>query len=75
MYYAPSGILSQRYLSRTLEIVGADRLMFSQDSQYQSSVNGGARTFVVESGPSLTDKEAFAHGTWDTRHQLLTARS
>ena len=65
VYYTPSGILSQSYLSRTVEIVGADRLMFSQDWPYQSSVKGGARAFVEGSGLSKADKEALAHGTWE----------
>ena len=65
VYYTPSGIFSPSYLSRTIEIVGADRLMFSQDWPYQPSVNGGARTFLEQAVLPQQTKEAIAHGTWE----------
>lgn len=65
VYYTPSGIFSQQYLSRTIEIVGVDRMMFSQDWPYQSSVNQGARAFLEQAQLSAKEKEAIAHGNWD----------
>lgn len=65
VFYTPSGILSQSYLSRTVEIVGAGRLMFSQDWPYQSSKDKGARTFLEEANLTDAEKEAVAHGTWE----------
>jgi predicted TIM-barrel fold metal-dependent hydrolase len=65
VYYTPSGIFSQRYLSRTLELVGVDRMMFSQDWPYQSSRNNGARAFLEQAALSKEEKEAIAHGNWE----------
>jgi predicted TIM-barrel fold metal-dependent hydrolase len=65
VYYTPSGIFSQQYLSRTIEIVGVDRMMFSQDWPYQGGIEHGARTFLEQAELSVADKEAIAHGNWD----------
>jgi len=66
VYYTPSGIFSQHYFSRTIEIVGADRMMFSQDWPYQSSIDKGARAFLEQqSSLSREEKEAIAHRNWD----------
>lgn len=65
VYYTPSGIFSQTYLSRTIEIVGVDRLMFSQDWPYQKSVEKGARNFIENAMLSGEEKNAIAHGNWE----------
>ena len=65
MYYTPSGIFSQSYLSRTIEIVGAERIMFSQDWPYQASSQGGARVFFDQAALPQASKEGIAHGTWE----------
>jgi uncharacterized protein len=70
LYVTPSGMWSQSYLQRTLEIVPAERLLFSTDYPYQYRPGGGPRSFLQ--GTSLTpeQKELFAHGNWER----LTAR-
>lgn len=65
VYYTPSGIFSQHYFSRTIEIVGAERMMFSQDWPYQSCGEKGARTFLEQASISTVEKEAIAHGNWE----------
>lgn len=40
-YYTPSGILSQRDLRRTIETVGAERVMFSADYPYKYAMELG----------------------------------
>lgn len=65
VYYTPSGIFSQQYFSRTIEIVGVERMMFSQDWPYQSCGEKGAQTFLAQASISEAEKEAIAHGNWE----------
>jgi uncharacterized protein len=53
-----------------MEIVGAERLLFSTDYPYQYRPGGGARRFLKEAALSPADRDAFAHGNWER----LTAR-
>jgi hypothetical protein len=39
---APSGILSHRYLRWALEVVGAGRIVFSTDYQFEAASQGAA---------------------------------
>jgi len=65
VYYTPSGIFSPSYLAWTIDVVGVDRLMFSQDYPYQFSPNGGARAFLETSNLSDADKARIAYGNWE----------
>ena len=65
VYVTPSGMLSQRYLSWALDVMGADRILFSTDYPYVPIPDGGARRFLEEAGLSLVDGERIAHGNWD----------
>jgi predicted TIM-barrel fold metal-dependent hydrolase len=61
LYVTPSGMWSQSYLQRTLEIVGPERILFSTDYPYQYRPGGQGRSFVEEAALSPEQKEMFAH--------------
>ncbi len=65
LYVTPSGMWSQTYLQRALEVVGSERILFSVDYPYQYRPGGGARTFLNEAALSTQQKELFAHGNWE----------
>ncbi|HEX4067217.1 MAG TPA: amidohydrolase family protein [Acidobacteriaceae bacterium] len=65
LYVTPSGMWSQSYLQRTLEIVGPERILFSTDYPYQYRPGGAARSFLEEADLSPRNKELFAHGNWE----------
>lgn len=61
----PSGMWSQRYLRWSIEVLGAERIMFSTDYPYRFAPGGGARRFLHEAALSDVDKAAIAHGNWE----------
>ncbi|MFG2826859.1 amidohydrolase family protein [Streptomyces sp. NPDC048434] len=63
--YTPSGILSQTYLQRTIEIVGVERVMFSADYPSQDVGEGRARDFLECAELTPADRELIAHGNWE----------
>ena len=65
LYVTPSGMWSQSYLQRTLEIVGPERIVFSTDYPYQYRPGRPGRSFLEEADLSPEQKELFAHGNWD----------
>jgi len=65
LYVTPSGMWSQSYLQRTLEVVGSERIIFSTDYPYQYRPGGAGRSFISESVLSPEEKELFAHGNWE----------
>ena len=69
LYVTPSGMWSQPYLQRTLELVGPERLIFSADYPYQYRPGGGPKTFLNEAALSPQEKELFAHGNWERLRQ------
>jgi predicted TIM-barrel fold metal-dependent hydrolase len=73
LYVTPSGMWSQPYLQRSLEIVGAERILFSTDYPYQYRPGRPGLSFLEEAVLSPEQKELFAHGNWErlsqqTRH-------
>ncbi|HVW78485.1 MAG TPA: amidohydrolase family protein [Alloacidobacterium sp.] len=72
LYVTPSGMWSQSYLQRTLEIVGPERILFSTDYPYQYRPGGGAPAFMNEAALSLQEKELFAHGNWERLMQQVS---
>jgi uncharacterized protein len=68
--YTGSGLLSERYLRWTLELVGVDRVMYSVDYPYVPLPDGAARRFLAEAPLAPADREKIAHGNWER----LTAR-
>src|ERR1700722_2699584 len=65
LYVTPSGMWSQPYLQRTLELVGPERILFSTDYPYQYRPGGPGRSFIEEAALSPEQKELFAHGNWE----------
>jgi predicted TIM-barrel fold metal-dependent hydrolase len=65
LYVTPSGMWSQSYLKRTLELVGPERILFSIDYPYQYRPGGAGLSFLNEAAPSPEEKELFAHGNWE----------
>ena len=67
----PSGIASQRYFHWALEVLGAERILFSTDYPYVPTPEGGARAFLDAAGLSAGDRALIEHGNWER----LTASS
>lgn len=65
LYVTSSGMWSQSYLQRTLEIIGPERILFSTDYPYQYRPGRGGRSFLDEAALSQEEKELFAHGNWE----------
>jgi len=65
LYVTPSGMWSQSYLQRMLELVGPKRILFSTDYPYQYRPGGPGRSFIEEAALSPEQKELFAHGNWE----------
>ena len=65
LYVTGSGMWSEAYLNRCLEIVGSDRLLFSTDYPYQYRPGGSPRRFLDEISLDGSALEGFANGNWD----------
>ncbi len=65
VHVTPSGLLSQSYLQRSIEILGVDRILFAIDYPYISPPAGAARSFFEEATLSPADREKIAHGNWE----------
>jgi predicted TIM-barrel fold metal-dependent hydrolase len=72
LYVTPSGMWSQAYLQRSLEIVGPERILFSTDYPYQYKPGKPGRSFLQEAALSAEQKELFAHGNWERLTQAAT---
>jgi predicted TIM-barrel fold metal-dependent hydrolase len=72
LYVTASGMWSQSYLQRTLEIVGPERILFSTDYPYQYRPGGGALSFLKGAALSPEEKELFAHGNWERLMQRVS---
>lgn len=59
-YVTPSGLFSIPSLQHALQILGADRIIYSVDYPYVP--NDGAREFLESAPISKTDKHKIAHG-------------
>jgi len=71
LYVTASGLFSQGYLQRSVEIVGIDRILFSTDYPYVHRAERGARRYLEEATLDELGKEKFAHVNWER----LTSRS
>ena len=65
LYVTPSGMWSPDYLQRALEVVGAERILFSTDYPYQYRPGRPGRHFVEGCSLSPEQKELFAHVNWE----------
>ena len=61
LYVTGSGMWSQAYLQRCLEIVGPERLLFSTDYPSQYRPGGDARRFLNEAPLDAIVREGLAH--------------
>jgi predicted TIM-barrel fold metal-dependent hydrolase len=62
---APSGILSHRYLGWAVEVVGADRILFSTDYPFEAASQRGAEEFLASAELSEHERNLVASGNWD----------
>lgn len=60
-----SGMMSRRYLRWTMEVVGADRVMYATDYPYIYAGNGAGRAFLEQAdlGSEDTEKSPTATGS------------
>ncbi|WP_244501461.1 amidohydrolase family protein [Sphingomonas gellani] len=65
LYVTGSGMWSDTYLQRCLDIVGAERLLFSTDFPYQYKEGGQPRRFLEQVSLDDEARRGFAHGNWD----------
>ena len=65
LYVTPSGMFSQPYLQRSIEIVGIDRILFSTDYPYQYRTDGGARKFLEAAALPDESKHKIGHLNWE----------
>ena len=61
----PSGMWSQRYFRWALEVVGAERILFSTDYPYRYSEDDTPRRFLADASLNDADREKIAHGNWE----------
>lgn len=62
---APSGILSSRYLRWALEVLGAERIVFSTDYPFEAASHDGAARFLLDADLSDRERHLIASGTWE----------
>lgn len=60
-----SGMFSETYLRRSIEIVGIDRVLFSTDYPYQYRPGRDARRFFDEMTLDDQYKRKFAYANWE----------
>ncbi|PZQ58689.1 MAG: amidohydrolase [Sphingomonas taxi] len=65
LYVTGSGMWSDTYLRRCLEIVGPDRLLFSTDFPYQYRPGGEARRFLENVDLDDAARRGFAFANWE----------
>jgi|ERR1035438_4577456 predicted TIM-barrel fold metal-dependent hydrolase len=65
VYVTPSGMWSQAYLQRALEIVGPERILFSTDYPYQYRPGQPGRSFLLNADLRPEFKELIAHSNWE----------
>jgi predicted TIM-barrel fold metal-dependent hydrolase len=64
LYVTASGMFSETYLQRCIEIVGIDRILFSTDYPYQYRPGRDARRFLESTSLDDAGKAKFAHLNW-----------
>ena len=63
--YTGSGMVSDRYLGWTLDVVGVDRVMYSVDYPFVPLGSGEPRRFLEGAQISDAGKEQIGHGNWE----------
>lgn len=72
LYVTASGMFSQAYLQRSIDIVGTDRILFSTDYPYQYRPGREARNFLDATRLSQQDSEKFAFTNWERLTGMTT---
>jgi predicted TIM-barrel fold metal-dependent hydrolase len=65
LFVTPAGMWSERYLRWSIEVLGAERILFSSDYPYRFTLKGGVRRFLEAADLSEIDRESIAHGNWE----------
>jgi predicted TIM-barrel fold metal-dependent hydrolase len=65
LYVTASGMFSETYLQRCVEIVGIDRILFSTDYPYQYRPGRDARRFLERTPLDAAGKTKLAHFNWE----------
>jgi predicted TIM-barrel fold metal-dependent hydrolase len=65
LYVTASGMFSETYLQRCVEIVGIDRILFSTDYPYQYRPGRDARRFLERAPLDTVGKAKLAHVNWE----------
>lgn len=65
VFITPSGMYSQRYLQWAVEVVGADRVLFSTDYPFELTTDGGARRFLEQAHLEVAERDGIASGNWE----------
>ena len=60
-----SGLLSERYLRWTVEVVGVERIMYSTDYPFMDTSGGKARSFLEHLPLTEIEKASIAAGNWE----------
>jgi uncharacterized protein len=60
-----SGMLSERYLRWTAEVIGVDRILYSTDYPYVPTGDGRARAFLESAAVSEEGRASIASGAWE----------
>ncbi len=60
-----SGLMSERYLRWTAEVVGVDRILYATDYPFIDTSGGQARGFLEKATLSAAEKEAIGSGSWE----------
>ena len=60
-----SGLMSERYLRWTAEVVGVDRILYATDYPFIDTSGGRARRFLEQASLSAAEKEAIGSGSWE----------
>ena len=66
VHVTPSGIYSQRYLRWAIEVMGAERIMFSADYPYRGLDAEATRNFLHEADLTDAQRDAIGAGNWET---------
>lgn len=64
--YTGSGMISERYLRWTMEVVGVERIMYSVDYPFIPMGSGQPRRFLKNAPISDADKELIGRINWET---------
>jgi predicted TIM-barrel fold metal-dependent hydrolase len=75
LYVTSSGMWSDSYLQRTLELVGPERILFSTDYPYQYRPGRPGRSFIEKAALAPEQQELFAHGNWERLIQSRLLRT